>query len=156
LPDQDEELKEKFPLHISGVEGLKDLVGLHAGLSVSAISHHYSATCSSLPLTQKQCAILWIVEQNAGISQTDIGRILHTDRATIMALTNKLQEMGYLERLPSPNDRRRLGLALLPAGGTVLEEAKAVISSHEKWVKRNLSEREVKRLNQLLEKVHSL
>jgi long-chain acyl-CoA synthetase len=52
-------------------------------------------------------------------------RDLSTSRPSVTALVDGVVAKGLVERLPDPGDRRRITLALTPAGFSVLERADA-------------------------------
>ena len=56
---------------------------------------------------------------------------LGTDRATMMALVNRLAARDFIERRPSAADRRRQELHLTPAGDAMLVQARERIDRHE-------------------------
>ena len=105
-------------------------------------------------LTQKQVSVLWLIDDHPGIAQADIGRRLQMDRATTMAIINRLQARGYLVRGRSPHDGRRQTLTLTPAGHNALIEAREAISSHERWLKDRFSNAEIQTLITLLRRIH--
>ncbi len=67
--------------------------------------------------------MLWLVSDHPGIAQTDLARRLQMDRATVMAIVNRLQARDFLERGESRRDRRRQTLTLRPAGQAALADA---------------------------------
>jgi DNA-binding MarR family transcriptional regulator len=88
------------------------------------------------------------------IAQIDLARRMRMDRATTMAVVNRMEARGYLERRSAPNDRRKQALHLTPDGETVLATAKALIASHEGWLKGRFSTNEVTQLVSLLSRIH--
>lgn len=134
--------------------GLDQIVGLHIRLANGAIYRHFSETCSDLGLTQKQVAVLWLIDDNPGIAQADIGRLLQMDRATVMAIVNRLQDRGLVERGASTADRRRQTLHLTDEGYASLVVARECIAEHEKWLKERFSPGETALLIELLSRIH--
>jgi DNA-binding MarR family transcriptional regulator len=84
-----------------------------------------------LALTQKQLAVMELISGNPGASQIDLANTLGTDRATMMALVNRLAARDLIERRPSSADRRRQELHLTKAGSAVLTRARKLIDKHE-------------------------
>ncbi len=143
------------PADIGDVAELDEIVGMHIALANAAAYRHFMESFSDLELTQKQVAILWLVETYPGIAQTDIAKILRMDRATLMAIVNRLETRKYLARGRSTADRRRQTLALCPDGEAMLGRAKIAIREHEDWLKGQFTEREQKTLIELLKRIHS-
>lgn len=107
-----------------------------------------------LDLTQKQVSVLWLVDDHPGIAQTDLAQRLRMDRATVMAIVNRLQDRKFLVRGRSPTDGRKQTLDLLPDGVVALTEAKKAIRAHEQWLKQRFTDKEVTRLIEMLGRIH--
>ena len=76
------------------------------------------------------------------------------DRATTMAIVNRLESRGYLLRGKSNSDGRRQTLNLTRPGRKALVTAKAAIQQHERWLKSRFTGREVAKLIELLTRIH--
>jgi DNA-binding MarR family transcriptional regulator len=133
---------------------LDDILGFHIRLAHGAVYRHFNETFGAIGLTQKQTSVLWLVNDNPGISQIDIAHRLQIDRATMMAITNTLTKRDYLERRSSSADRRRQTLHLTPSGVTALTTARAAVAAHEAWLKARFSAEEVTQLVALLTRIH--
>lgn len=133
---------------------IKEILGFHIRLAYGAVYRHFMETFQHLDLTQKQVSVLWLVDDHPGIAQTDLAQRLRMDRATVMAIVNRLQARKFLVRGKSPHDGRKQTLDLLPAGVMILTEAKQAIRAHEDWLKGRFTEREVGRLIEMLARIH--
>jgi DNA-binding MarR family transcriptional regulator len=134
--------------------GLDDILGFHIRLAHGAVYRHFNETFGTIGLTQKQTSVLWLVNENPGVSQIEIARLLQIDRATMMAITNSLTDRDLLERRASSVDRRRQALHLTPAGAGALTEARAAVAAHEVWLKSRFTPAEVDQLMDLLRRIH--
>jgi DNA-binding MarR family transcriptional regulator len=85
---------------------------------------HFTETFAELGLTQKQVSVLWLVDDHPGIAQTDLAQRLQMDRATTMAIINRLQAKQLLRRDRSAHDGRKQALYLEPEGHAMLARAK--------------------------------
>jgi DNA-binding MarR family transcriptional regulator len=79
---------------------------------------------------------------------------MRMDRATTMAIVNRLAAKGYLVRKKSRTDGRMQALNLTRRGRKALSTAKAAIRQHEHWLKARFSEKEVAKLIELLTRIH--
>ena len=143
--------------HLAGDDDLREIcsiVGFHIRLAHGAVYRHFTRTFADLELTQKQVSVLWLVNDHPDISQTDLARRMRMDRATTMAIVNRLQARSYLVRGQSANDGRKQTLNLTEAGGKVLGAAKEAIAEHERWLKSRFSDREVEQLIEMLARIH--
>jgi DNA-binding MarR family transcriptional regulator len=138
----------------SDIGGIDHVVGFHIRLAHGAVYRHFSETFSDLDLTQKQVSVLWLIDDHPGIAQADIGRRLQMDRATVMAIINRLQKRGFVERGASLDDRRRQTLRLTEAGHAGLVAARSCILEHEQWLKNRFTPGETAMLIELLRRIH--
>jgi DNA-binding MarR family transcriptional regulator len=136
------------------IGGIADIVGFHIRLAHAAVLRHFTETFSDLELTQKQVSVLWLVDDHPGISQIEVGRRLRMDRATTMTIVNRLQEREFLRRERSESDGRKQALHLSDAGRTALDRAKGCIADHEAWLKSRFGPDEVKKLVEMLARIH--
>lgn len=146
--------QEKDTPVFHGFGEMDHLVGLHIALAHGTVYRHFTESLSHLELTQKQATMLWLVDEHAGIAQTDIAKLMRMDRATTMAIVNRLQARDFLVRGKSKTDRRRQTIDLLPEGKKVLELAKLVIAEHEEWLKDKFKTRDIDRFVSMLKTVY--
>ena len=111
---------------------------------------------SGLELTQKQTATLWLIQANPGVAQVSVAAALGMDRATMMSITDRLEERGLVIRKRSTVDRRRQELYLTPAGQNTLRKVKSRIAEHEARVKALFSPAELEALLSALQKFQAL
>ena len=133
-------------------EDLDGLLGYRLRRAQGAMHRHYMAAVEDLALTQKQTAILWLINANAGVSQVALAAALDMDRATMMAIVDRLEERGLVIRKRSSTDRRRQELYLTPAGQTLLRKVKARIAKHEERFKSLFTPGELAALLQALQR----
>src|SRR3546814_23560 len=87
--------------HIEGDEDIgeiRNIVGFHIRLAHGAVYRHFSETFAALDLTQKQVSVLWLVNDHPDIAQTGLAQRMRMDRATTMAIVNRLEGRGFLVR----------------------------------------------------------
>ena len=143
--------------HVAGDEDIgeiRNIVGFHIRLAYGAVYRHFTETFTDVDLTQKQVSVLWLTDDHPDIAQTDLAKRMRMDRATTMAIVNRLESRGYLVRGQSQSDGRRQTLNLTRRGRKALIEAKAAIQQHEHWLKSRFTGREVAKLIELLTRIH--
>jgi DNA-binding MarR family transcriptional regulator len=143
--------------HVDGDEDIgeiRDIVGFHIRLAHGAVYRHFTETFANLDLTQKQVSVLWLVDDHPDIAQTDLARRMRMDRATTMAIVNRLQAREFLVRGKSDSDGRKQTLNLTKQGLEILVVAKEAIRSHEEWLKSRFTNAEVTKLIELLTRIH--
>jgi DNA-binding MarR family transcriptional regulator len=137
-------------------EELDGLLGYRLRRAQGAMHRDYMAAVAELSLTQKQTATLWLISANPGVSQVSVAAALGMDRATMMALTGRLEARGLLARKRSTIDRRRQELYLTAAGTKLLGKVKERIREHEERFRRLFGPAELKALLAALEKFRAL
>lgn len=134
--------------------GLDDQIGFQLRLAYIAISRHFASAMARLDLTQKQIGVLWLIGANSGVSQIDIANELGMDRASTMAIVDRLEERGIIVRERSLRDGRRQELYLTPKGRKTLAQAKTAIAKHERWIRDRFGEAELASLMLALRKLN--
>src|SRR3546814_477702 len=143
--------------HVEGDEDIgeiRNIVGFHIRLAHGAVYRHFSETFAALGLTQKQVSVLWLVDDHPDIAQTGLAQRMRMDRATTMAIVNRLEGRGFLVRGRSPDDGRKQTLNLTDSGRAMLSTAKGAIAEHENWLKARFTDAEVVQLIALLTRIH--
>jgi DNA-binding MarR family transcriptional regulator len=153
---REEEFVEDLPGPELMFEELDSLLGYRMRRAQGAMHRDYMATVANLALTQKQTATLWLINANPGVSQVSIAGALGMDRATMMSVTDRLEERGLLVRKRSSVDRRRQELYLTPSGQSTLRKVKARIAEHEARFKALFKPAELAALLAALEKFQRL
>jgi DNA-binding MarR family transcriptional regulator len=132
---------------------LDGLLGFHLRMASAAVARDFAAAMADLGLTQKQYAVLELIAANPGVSQIDMATILDTDRATMMALVDRLDARGLVARAASSRDRRRQELSLTRPGRSLLRQARERIAAHERSFRDRLGSAGTQRLIALLREV---
>jgi len=132
---------------------LDGLMGFHLRMASAAVARDFAMAMAGLDLTQKQCAVLELIAANPQVSQIDLAQALGTDRATMMAVVDRLDGRGLILRRKSGRDGRRQELSLSAAGGRLLGEARDRIAAHEARFRAGLGDRRTDALIVLLRRV---
>ena len=75
-------------------------------------------------LTKQQFTVLAAVEQNEGVSQTDLVAMTGIDRSTLAEMIRRMIEKGLLQRERTESDARANSVRLGPAGRKALRSAR--------------------------------
>jgi DNA-binding MarR family transcriptional regulator len=160
MPRRSNAREEDFVEDLQGpeliFEELDSLLGYRMRRAQGAMHRDYMASVADLALTQKQTATLWLINANPGVSQVSIAGALGMDRATMMSVTDRLEERRLLVRKRSSVDRRRQELYLTPSGQSTLRKVKARIAAHESRFKALFKPAELAALLAALKKFRSL
>jgi DNA-binding MarR family transcriptional regulator len=110
---------------------LDGLLGYLLRRAQGAMHRDFMAAVAEFALTQKQVATMWLIQANPGVSQVEVAATLGMDRATMMSVTDRLEDRGFVIRKRSTIDRRRQELYLTPAGQSTLRKCKTRIAEHD-------------------------
>jgi DNA-binding MarR family transcriptional regulator len=136
------------------LNGLPGLLGFQVRRAQIAMYRDFNATLKPVDLTQKQYAVLALLRANPGASQIAIAGTLGMDRATMMAIVDRLQDRHLLVRERSKTDRRRQELYLTEEGLAQFEDANRLIAKHEGRFLKRFSPQEVRQLMGMLRRIH--
>jgi|SRR6185503_14913444 len=90
-------------------------------------------------LTKQQFTVLSAVDQNEGMSQTDLVAITGIDRSTLAEMIRRMIEKGLLDRERTESDQRANAVHIAPAGRKALRGAKSANERVEKSLLAGLS-----------------
>ena len=148
-----DELSESLEAPSLMFEELDGLLGYRLRRAQGAMHRDFMAAVASLDLTQKQAATLWLISGNPGVAQVAVASALGMDRATMMAIVDRLEQRRLVIRQRSTTDRRRQELYLTPAGQNALRKAKARIAKHEERFKALFTAAELESLLSALQRL---
>ena len=74
-------------------------------------------------------SLLILAEQDAPISATRLVELLGLGRTAMTSVVDRLERNGWVERRPSPLDRRTADLVLTDAGRTLVDEVRPALQS---------------------------
>lgn len=100
-------------------------------------------------------SLLVLVGANPGIAQIELGTHLGIDKASIVALLDRLEKAGLLERLRCTRDRRRQGIFLTSKGGDALEQLVAAVRTLERRMASKFTRQEFELLLSFLRRLYA-
>lgn len=95
---------------------------------------------------------LYFAEKNE-LTPAQLAERIEISRASITATLDKLEKIGFIERLPHPSDRRMIIVRMKKAGKVHIEEKLPVHLSVFSEVFSSFSDREIKELCDKLNKI---
>lgn len=91
-------------------------LSFHVRKAQLALQRRGLRSISSQHVGPAEFGALVLCEQNPGMAQFQIAAALDIDKASVVAVVDRLEELGWLLRRRSNHDRRRYGLYLTPEG----------------------------------------
>ena len=113
-------------------------------------------TLRELDLRPGQFAVLVLIDQNPGASQSRVSAALGIQKANFVATIANLEKRGLVRRRKSDSDARTYLLGLTSRGRSVLQRASELQSQHEKRVIAQIGSEGRLQLLSLLERLADL
>lgn len=132
---------------------LTELVGYGLRRAQAAVFSHFLGSVGKLGVSPGQFGVLVLIKENRGLSQSALAKALGIERSTMVAVIDRLESQGLVERVTSETDRRSYALALTPEGAELLARVTPLVRAHERQVAARLSAREKVMLMEMLERV---
>ena len=129
--------------HRGGVAFLLAQLGHHA-------AEKFSERIAVLDLTPPHAGILRAVAAAPGRSQQALSTQLGLLPSRVVAFVDDLEDRGYLERRPNPDDRRQYALYLTAAGKELMGKLSRLARQHDRAITSGLSESQRAQLYDLL------
>lgn len=99
-------------------------------------------------------AALALVVDNPGISQTAITNRITQDKSAMVAIMNRLEELGWVVRRKAEADRRRHEIFASEDGKAALERVVSSITSVQSTLLADISDEEIKQFSAMLDRFY--
>ncbi len=113
----------------------------------------FSRETGARDLTKQQFTVLAAVEQNEGMSQTDLVTITGIDRSTLAEMIRRMIEKGLLDRERTESDQRANAVRIAPGGRKALRGARSASDRVERALLAGLPAADRARLVKMLSAV---
>ncbi len=108
---------------------LPSLPGYALRRAANATAAELAGRLTELGLRQSDVSVLILIAENPGVTASALGRALDIQRANMVPLLNRLEDLGLIER--EPIDRKSRGLGLTAHGRERLAEGRKVVETFE-------------------------
>ncbi len=148
-----ESIRHELPSDVDlTVEGIVDrIMGLHR-----RIKRMMEDTLSERDLTWGEWKVLGLLVHSGAPYRRSPGYLAEQAEVSSGAMTNRLdrlEEAGFVRRLPDPSDRRGVQVELTDAGRKIYEESTVTQAAKESLIASALNDREKEQLNGLLRRL---
>jgi len=113
-----------------------------------------SAALGPLGIKPPMLRALEAIDADGPLTQAHLGTIIHMDRSTIVHVIDRLETLGYAQRLVRPHDRRSHDLVLSELGKTKLRRARELARGVEDAVLAPLRAEDRRKFVELLQAIH--
>ena len=135
---------------------LKGYVGYALRRAQGVIFADFNQALAELDLRPGQFAVLMLIDQNPGTSQSNVSAALGIQKANFVAIIADLEKRGLVRRRKSESDARTYSLGLTARGCSLLQHAQALQALHEARVIAQIGTEGRLQLLRLLERLASL
>jgi DNA-binding MarR family transcriptional regulator len=135
---------------------LSGYVGYALRRAQGVIFADFNHTLASLDLRPGQFAVLVMIDQNPGASQSRVSAALGIQKANFVATIADLEKRGLVRRRKSDSDGRTYSLGLTTRGRSLLQHAAELQSLHENRVIAQIGSEGRLQLLSLLERLAEL
>jgi DNA-binding MarR family transcriptional regulator len=115
----------------------------------------YVAVIGEQKLRPGLFSLMVLVGSNPGIAQIELGTHLGIDKASIVALIDRLERAGLLERLRSTRDRRRQGIFLTAKGAQELDDLVVQVRQLERQLSSRFTRAEYEQFLGFLQRLYT-
>jgi DNA-binding MarR family transcriptional regulator len=134
---------------------LPELLGYNVRRAQIALWRDFLHTVAEGEIRPGMFSAIVLVRANPGISQIELAKELGIDKATMVGLTDRLEDAGWILRKRSREDRRRHGLTVTSEGQKIYRELKREMIEHERKFVELFNATERKQLIALLQRLHA-
>ena len=138
----------------AGLPMLQSLLGYNVRRAHVSMARDFQRHVGQGKVRPVVFSILLIAEAQPGIAQVELAHKLALDKASLVALIDRLEDSGLVERRRSTQDRRRQGLFLTPQGILRLQALKDEVGRHERRFMERFTPVELALLVSLLQRLH--
>jgi DNA-binding MarR family transcriptional regulator len=109
--------------------------------------------CDEFDVTPVQYAVLSVLYQKSALDQVSVAAEIGIDRNNAADVLRRLERRGFIERIPSTEDRRAVLNAITSQGSRFVEDAQSSMERAQDRFTSGLDKRERESLIRLLRKV---
>ncbi|WP_342769256.1 MarR family transcriptional regulator [Peribacillus asahii] len=105
-------------------------------------------------IQRAQWTILYYLSLNGSITLVELSNYLSVEKPTITRTINRLEELGYVQQIPS-KDKREKRIQLTDRGKEVYKHVRITIDQFEKDILKGVSEQEQLNAIHIMKEIHN-
>lgn len=114
---------------------------------------HKAFHAEGINITAEQWAILASLWEEEGIHQSSIAEKIGKDRHTITRMLNLLEKNGFVWRVPTEEDKRRLNVYLTDRGRDIKGKLVSIVLGFGEKAFAGLTQKDLKELTKILKHI---
>jgi DNA-binding MarR family transcriptional regulator len=104
-------------------------------------------------ITPVQCGMMILVDENPGLTQIELARLLRVEGSTLWQMVDRLLDLGFIHRRRLPDDRRAYAIRLSQRGQKALQRFERRLRLHQQALLDCLQAKERVALSAMLSRV---
>jgi DNA-binding MarR family transcriptional regulator len=128
-------------------------VAFHLRMAQVVSFQAFARLAHGVNLSPGRFAVLTLIGQNPGISQTALSRANRNDKSTLTSALGGLVQKGLVNRQRTKGDKRIYQLTLTPAGEKLLQRLTECAKQHDRNLTRVIGQRDYTHFMQILQKI---
>ena len=125
-------------------------LGLYLREAYRAFSRDFHARLARHNITHAQWVLLWFLSQSGSLTPITLSRHAGIKKASATSVIEQLKRRKLIRGERDRDDRRKMNLALTPAGGKLTKELIACAGATNTVARTGLSNKEIETLMRLL------
>jgi len=113
---------------------LRNLIGFQLRRAQDISFQAFARRVGQADLGPGRYAILALINENAGLNQTELSRASGRDKSTLTPALRDLEKRSFIARHRSPSDGRAYSLQLTPKGKAYLAELSQHAEAHDRML----------------------
>ncbi|WP_353738280.1 MarR family winged helix-turn-helix transcriptional regulator [Peribacillus asahii] len=105
-------------------------------------------------IQRAQWTILYYLSLNGSITLVELSNYLSVEKPTVTRTINRLEELGYVEQIPS-KDKREKRMQLTELGKEVYKHVRITIDQFERDILKGISEQEQLNAIHIMKEIHN-
>jgi DNA-binding MarR family transcriptional regulator len=131
---------------LESLEKFSDSLGTQINLVARWMRSNLEKELASAGITPSQWMLLMALGENENLMQTELGKMVNIDNATITRSLDKLQEMNLIVRTQDKDDRRAQHVSLTAKGLRAYKDWNAIGKKVNKRASKDLAAADQKKL----------
>ena len=132
---------------------LEHWVAFHLRMAQVVSFQAFARFAHGVNLSPGRFAVLTLIGQNPGITQTALSRANRNDKSTLTSALTGLVQKKLVNRQRTEGDKRIYRLTLTPAGERLLQRLTECAEQHDRNLTRVIGQRDYAHFMQILQKI---
>lgn len=132
---------------------LNDYISIVIHQTDLTLTSYVKTKLAPLNIAPEQNLIMMLLWEKDGMTQNEIAEKLYKDKTNIARMASNLENKGFIQRVPSKEDRRSLKLYLTDKGKELGRSVTPIAKEFNRQVCNGITDEELQELKRILAKM---